>query len=584
MPHDRPEPSETEGVSTTTVATRRRIGEILVELGIVSDDDVARALDLQRSTGKKLGDVLLSEGLVQPRDLVRALAAQFELEFVDLSEHQLDLELAQQIPPQLARHHRALPVWRRDGKIVVAMANPVDVLALDDIRDALRRPVIPVMADVEQIMGAINRLGLSDLRVQEAIQAAVGETEPAPTADAPVLGAPSGEERAPIVAFVDLLLSKAIQERASDIHIEPGKGDLRIRFRVDGVLHEAMSPPRSLQAGIISRIKVMADIDIAERRLAQDGRMTTTVGSTNVDIRVATIPTIHGEAAVLRILRNSNESISLDGMGFLPEQLDRFRSAFLRPWGAILVTGPTGSGKSTTLYGALEALKDPSRNIITAEDPVEYKIDGIKQVQINNKAGMTFARALRSFLRADPDIMLVGEIRDGETATIAVEASLTGHLVLSTLHTNNAASAPMRLIEMGVEPFLVTSALTAVVAQRLARRLCDRCKQPRQVLVDELGPHGFDDVELETNEKGEIGVFTNVGCEACGHTGYRGRFAIHEVLTLTDPIRHAILSRASAEEVHRLAIAEGMISLRADGLRKVRAGLTTLEELFRVTT
>ena len=562
----------------TPTPTRRRIGEILVELEIVDESDVSRALELQRSTGKKLGDVLLSEGLVQPRDLLRALAAQFDLEFVDLTEHPLDFELAQQIPAQLARHHRALPVWRRDGKIVVAMANPVDVLALDDIRDALRRPVLPVMADVEQIMAAIARLGLSDSRVQEAIQAAVVESEPVPV-EVESLDNQS-EERAPIVAFVDLLLSKAIQERASDIHIEPGKGDLRVRFRVDGVLHEAMSPPRSLQAGIISRIKVMADIDIAERRIAQDGRLSTRVGDTNVDIRVATIPTIHGEAAVLRILRSGGERITLDDLGFLPEQLERFTKAYQRPWGAILVTGPTGSGKSTTLYGALEAIKDPSRNIITAEDPVEYKIDGIKQVQVNNKAGMTFARALRSFLRADPDVMLVGEIRDGETATIAVEASLTGHLVLSTLHTNNAAATPMRLIEMGVEPFLVTSALTAVVAQRLARRLCDRCKQPKVVPVELLHldpmPGSLADVE-------SISVFTANGCEACSHTGYKGRFAIHEVMTITDGLRTAILNRASAEEVHRLAIDEGMISLREDGLRKVLLGHTTLEELYRVT-
>ncbi len=563
---------------TSTLGTRRRIGEILVELGIVSDDDVGRALALQRETGKKLGDVLLSEGIVAPRDLLRALAVQFDLEFVDLSERKIDIDLAQQIPAQLARHHRALPVWRRGDKIVVAMANPVDVLALDDIRDSLRRPVLPVMADSEQIMAAIAGLGLSDSRVQEAIQAAVVETEP----EIAEVAADVTEERAPIVAFVELLLSKAVQERASDIHIEPGQNDLRVRFRVDGVLHDAMTPPRSLQAGIISRVKVMAEIDIAERRIAQDGRMSIEIGGTPIDIRVATIPTIHGEAAVLRILRSGSEMISLDDMGFLPQQLERFRAAYERPWGAILVTGPTGSGKSTTLYGALEALKDPTRNIITAEDPVEYKIDGIKQVQVNNKAGMTFARALRSFLRADPDVMLVGEIRDAETATIAVEASLTGHLVLSTLHTNSAAATPMRLIEMGVEPFLVTSALTAVVAQRLARRLCDRCKIPTRTTLSDIGVTSLDGVDFETG--GEVEVFTAGGCEACSGTGYQGRFAIHEVMTMSDAIRTAILNRNSADEVHRLAVSEGMISLRADGLFKVAQGLTTVQELLRVTT
>ncbi len=563
-------------MTTSTVGTRRRIGEILVELGIVSDDDVGRALALQRETGKKLGDVLLSEGIVAPRDLLRALAVQFDLEFVDLSERKIDLELAQQIPPQLARHHRALPVWRRDDKIVVAMANPVDVLALDAIRDSLRRPVLPVMADSEQIMAAIARLGLSDSRVQEAIQAAVVETEPV-IAD---VAAEVTEERAPIVAFVELLLSKAVQERASDIHIEPGKNDLRVRFRVDGVLHDAMTPPRSLQAGIISRVKVMAEIDIAERRIAQDGRMSIEIGGTPIDIRVATIPTIYGEAAVLRILRSGSEMISLDQMGFLPQQLERFRDAYERPWGAILVTGPTGSGKSTTLYGALEALKDPTRNIITAEDPVEYKIDGIKQVQVNTRSGMTFPTALRSFLRADPDIILVGEIRDTDTATIAVEASLTGHLVLSTIHTNNAASTPLRLIEMGVQPFLVTSALNAVLAQRLARRLCDRCKVSRRMTAgpDEVGlvPPGL------LGEDGTYELWSPTGCDACSNSGYRGRFAIHEVMPMTEALRELILSGASSDRVERLAIQEGMTTLRQDGLRKALSGLTSLEEILRI--
>lgn len=579
-PHDRRVWADGIAVTRTAAPPRRRLGEILVELGIVTDDQISQALELPRAGNERLGDVLLREGLVQPRDLLRALASQYDLEFVDLDDHPLDADLTQAVPVHLSRRHRAIPVWRADGRIVVAMANPADVLALDDIRSALGERVRPVMADGRQISAVIDRLGHSDTRVQEAIEAAVDNA----AANAVVESQPTEtievEEKAPIVKFVELLLSKAVQERASDIHIEPTADSLRIRFRVDGVLHEAMAPPRSLQNGIISRIKVMADIDIAERRLPQDGRVTTVVGEQSVDLRVVTLPTVHGEAAVLRILRNDDIGAGLENLGFLPGQLDRFRSAIDRPWGAILVTGPTGSGKSTTLYGAIEELKDTTRNIVTVEDPVERRMSGVKQVQVNTKAGLSFANALRAFLRADPDVMLVGEIRDGETATIAVEASLTGHLVLSTLHTNNSASTPMRLIEMGVEPFLVTSAVSAVVAQRLARRLCDRCRIGREMTLDKgvdagIPEHFFDDGPLE--------LFHPAGCEACGHTGYRGRFAIHEVMVMTDELAELILHRATAEDVERLAIEQGLSTLRHDGLTKVADGLTSLEELLRVT-
>lgn len=572
-------------MSQIAVATRRRIGEILVELDIVSDVEISRALEVQRTSGKRLGEVLLNEGIVKPRDLVRALAVQFGLPFVDLDDHAVDAELAQLVPQHLATRHRALPVWREANQIVVAMANPVDVLALDDIRSIVGRQVKPVMAEAAQILAVIDRLGHSDSRVQETIQAAMGESRELAQA-AVTVELDGGGDKAPIVQFVDLLLSKAIQERASDIHVEPTSDDLRIRFRVDGVLHEAMSPTRSLQAGIISRIKVMADIDIAERRVPQDGRLTAVVNGLAHDIRVVTIPTVHGEAAVLRVLRSGERGVGIGSLGFLGDQLARYRHAYERPWGAILVTGPTGSGKSTTLYATLEELRDPTRNIITIEDPVEYRIDGIKQVQVNNKSGMTFARALRSFLRADPDIMLVGEIRDGETATIAVEASLTGHLVLTTLHTNNSASAPMRLIEMGVEPFLVASSVTAVVAQRLARRLCDRCREPKEISLAQVGldPAGLEALAPDLREVEVFEGYAAVGCDACSGTGYRGRFAIQEVLTMSEEISELVLSGARAEEVERLAVQQGMSTLRTDGLRKVRMGLTTIEELFRVIT
>ncbi len=569
----------------TAVSTRRRIGEILVELDIVTDSDIEDALKVQRSTGKRLGEVLLNEGLVQSRDLLRALAIQFDLPFVDLNDRPIDIELAQAIPQQMAAHHRALPVWRDGQQIVVAMANPADVLALDDIRSLVGRHVKPVMAQAAQIMNAIDQMSHSDNRVQETIQAAVGEHR---EASIPVLslGEQDHDAKAPIVRFIDLLLAKAIQENASDIHVEPTSDDLRIRFRVDGVLHEAMSPPRSLRAGIISRIKVMADIDIAERRVPQDGRLTATVGGVDYDVRVVTIPTVHGEAAVLRILRGAILGLGIGGIGFLADQLSRYRAAYERPWGAILVTGPTGSGKSTTLYATLEELRDPSRNIITIEDPVEYRMDGIKQVQVNEKTGMTFARALRSFLRADPDVMLVGEIRDGETARTAIEASLTGHLVLSTLHTNSSAAAPMRLIEMGVEPFLVSSSLSAVLAQRLARRLCEKCREPKEIRLEQLGLSDANLTSLPEDLRGSESFqgYSSVGCESCGGTGYRGRFAVHEVLSMTEEIAELVLDRARVEEVERQAVLQGMTTLRVDGLRKVRMGMTTVEELFRVIT
>ena len=567
-------------MAVARTATRRRLGEILVELGIVSDAEVGSALEEQRASGRRLGDVLLDQGLVTSRQLLQGLATQFDQEFVDLDDHVIDLELIQQVPQQLARRHRAVPVWRSDDRVVVAMANPADVLALDDIRNALGRQVHPVMAEARQIFAILDRLGLSDTRVQEAIQAAVGASRPEESIVERAQPLATGADQSPIIQFVNLLLSKAVQERASDVHIEPTADELRVRFRVDGVLHDAMSPPKSLQAGIVSRLKVMAEIDIAERRLPQDGRMTIGVGGSDIDLRVVTLPTVHGEAVVLRILKNDREGVGVASLGFLPEQLTKYEEAFRRPWGAILVTGPTGSGKSTTLYATLEELRDPTRNIITIEDPVEYRIEGIKQVQVNNKAGMSFPTALRSFLRADPDVMLIGEIRDGETATIAIEASLTGHLVLSTLHTNSAATTPMRLIEMGVQPFLVTSSVTAVVAQRLARLLCEACKKPIELSAEATSAIAIPPSLL--SEQGTLQVFQAVGCAACGKTGYEGRFAIHEVMMMSEEIAQLILTRATSDAVERLAVEQGMMTLRADGMTKVALGMTSLEELHRV--
>jgi type IV pilus assembly protein PilB len=379
---------------------------------------------------------------------------------------------------------------------------------------------------------------------------------------------------------VNLLITQAVSDRASDIHVEPTERDLRIRFRVDGVLHEVMHSPKSIQNGVISRLKVMSEINIAERRIPQDGRMSLTVGGKPVDLRVATLPTVFGEKVVMRILDKGQALLTLDDQGFLPDVLSRYEVAYRKPYGTILVTGPTGSGKSTTLYATLNILNEPHRNIITVEDPVEYRLPGINQVQINPKAGLTFAAALRSILRADPDIVLVGEIRDKETSVIAVEAALTGHLVLSTLHTNDASSTPLRLVEMGVEPFLVTSALDCVLAQRLARKLCDHCKEQYQPTESELIEAHW---PMERIEPGDWPtLFRAVGCPNCARTGYRGRFALHEVMLVTEDIERAVIERRSTEDLKKIALMQGMVPLREDGLRKAASGMTSLEEVFRV--
>jgi type IV pilus assembly protein PilB len=385
-------------------------------------------------------------------------------------------------------------------------------------------------------------------------------------------------EDAPIVKFVNLLISQAIQDRASDIHIEPTEHDLRVRFRIDGVLHEVMRSPRNIQSGVISRLKIMADINIAERRVPQDGRLSVNSTGKKVDLRVATLPTVWGEKVVMRILDNSTAMLNLSDLGFSESNYERYAKSFTKPYGMLLVTGPTGSGKSTTLYATLNIVSSPDKNVITVEDPVEYRLPGINQVQTNVKAGLTFASALRSILRSDPDIVLIGEIRDHETAQIAIEAALTGHLVLSTLHTNDAPSAVSRLIEMGIEPFLVGSALDCVLAQRLARRLCSKCKEPYTPTAQALEQARYpwhDGEPLPT-------LYRPAGCSACSKTGYKGRLALHEVMSVTEQIERLAVERASAETIARVARDQGMAMLREDGLAKVAAGVTSLEEIFRV--
>src|SRR4051812_6661372 len=492
-----------------------RIGAFLVGRGLLTQAQLELALDEQSRTGKSLGRVLLDQDLVSEADLMSALAAQIGMDFVDLDNHSVDSSAATLISDTLARRYQALPIGWDNGQLVVAMSDPSNVFAIDDIRTITRADIKTVMATRQSIVDAIDKHNRMDAEADEISAEASHDFDE----DDDLASVKEVVEDAPIVKLVNLLISQAVADRASDIHIEPGEKDLRGRDRIDGVLHEKMRPPKNIQAGIISRLKIRADINIAERRIPQDGRVTANIGGKPVDLRVATLPTVYGEKVVMRILDKSTSVKTLDDLGFLPQTRDRFETSFTKPYGTILVTGPTGSGKSTTLYATLNILNDEAKNIITVEDPVEYRLHGINQVQVNNKAGMTFAAALRSILRSDPDIVLVGEIRDKETATIAVEAALTGHLVLSTLHTNDAATTPTRLVEMGVEPFLVASALDCIVAQRLARRLCDKCREPYQPTTTELQTAGWD-----TDAEGQPELFRAVGCAPCGKTGYHGRF------------------------------------------------------------
>lgn len=515
----------------------------------------------------------LADGTVTPTQVAQARAAQLGLAFVELAERQPDPAAVALVPSVLCRRHAVLPLGVDSGRLVLAMSDPNDVLALDDVRAAAAMPIRPSVAEHTDLVAAIDRF----YRVDGELNDLTTSFERDADADATAV-AESTEDDAPIVRFVNLLVSQAIKDNASDIHIEPGEEELRVRYRIDGVLHEVQRAPRNIQAGVISRLKIMSEINIAERRRPQDGRMSVSHGGRQIDLRVATLPTVWGEKVVMRILDNSNTRRAMSDLHLLERNFETYQRSYTKPYGMILVTGPTGSGKSTTLYTTLNAVARPEINVITVEDPVEYRMEGINQVQVNPKAGLTFASALRSILRSDPDVVLLGEIRDKETAQIAIEASLTGHLVLSTLHTNDAPSAVTRLIEMDIEPFLVGSALDCVVAQRLARRLCDKCKAPHDADPGELLTLAFPQRVLDAKEP----FFRAVGCAACSGTGYRGRIALHEVMEVSEQVERLAVSRASSAEIRRVAESEGMITLRLDGWAKVRAGVTSVDEVLRV--
>lgn len=556
----------------------KQLGEVLLEEGLVNETQLMTALDEQIVRGTSLGRVLVELGILSEDQLVRALAAQVGMEFVDLDEFVVDRRAVQLLPGAVCRRYTVLPIAIRDDYLVLAMADPGNVMALDDVRALSRMQVHPVVAAHDNLLRGIDRHCRADGEIGElagALEEATQQNEV--ELDLTNLGSAT-EDDAPIVKYVNLLVTQAITDRASDIHIEPTENELRVRYRIDGVLHEMQRSPKQIQNGVISRVKILSDIDIAERRKPQDGRMSVQHNGRKIDLRVATLPTVWGEKIVMRILDNSTASLDLRDLSFGEENYEVYSEAYRKPYGMILVTGPTGSGKSTTLYATLNAVSRPEINVITVEDPVEYRLPGINQVQVNPKAGLTFAGALRSILRSDPDVVLLGEIRDHETAQIAIEAALTGHLVLSTLHTNDAPSAITRLVEMGIEPFLVGSALDCVVAQRLARRLCKKCKEAYEPSDEELLASRFPWVPGEPKPI----LHRPAGCTTCSRTGYRGRLALHEVMRVTEAIERHAVAGSSAADIGRTATDEGMATLRMDGWRKVIAGDTTIEELLRI--
>jgi type IV pilus assembly protein PilB len=551
----------------------KQLGDVLLEGGLVTQEQLNGAVEEQQRLGRSLGRVLVDMGILTEPQLVAALATQIGMKFVDLTDYPVDGSAVGKISDVVARRHNALPIGYEDGKLVVAMADPANVFALDDIRSLTGLEVRPVVATRADVTAAINKYHRGDAELDDLSNVLDVDNEEDDLSKVKEI-----VEDAPIVKFVNLLITQAISDRASDIHIEPTERDLRVRFRIDGVLHEVMRSPKTITSGVTSRLKIMADINIAERRVPQDGRLSVTTNGKKIDLRVATLPTVWGEKIVMRVLDNSTAMLKLSDLGFSDANYEVYSKSFVKPYGMILVTGPTGSGKSTTLYATLNIVSRPEVNVITVEDPVEYRLPGINQVQTNVKAGLTFSAALRSILRSDPDIVLLGEIRDGETAHIAIEAALTGHLVLSTLHTNDAPSAVVRLTEMGIEPFLVGSALDCVLAQRLARRLCPKCKEAyvptKQVLLENRFPWE-DGMDLPT-------LYRPIGCSACAKTGYKGRLALHEVMAVSEQIERLTVEHASSMRINQAAIEEGMITLRHDGLLKVMAGVTSVEEIFRV--
>jgi type IV pilus assembly protein PilB len=571
-----PEAGGTPGLTPPLVRGRSSgfVTDVLVDLGYVGDDRARQAIEEARTAGRPPEQLLLQQSVINPDQLSRAVAERYGLDHVDLSAYQVDMAAANLISVNTARRYRALPIGFVDREtLLVAMADPTNVLAVDDIQIATAldcRVAVAAEEDIEALIGRLNTL-------QSAVSEAVVEGEEEAVDEvAEVSDLEVSAEDAPVIKLVYSILGQAVGDGASDVHFEPEEGEMRVRFRVDGVLREAAHVPRRMVNAVVSRVKIMSDLDIAEKRVPQDGRVSITVEDRRVDLRVTTLPTQRGEGATIRILDMDNAQRSLDDLGMDGSARERFEESFHQAYGAVLVTGPTGSGKSTTLYAALQGLNQVEKNIITIEDPVEYRLAGVNQINVNRKAGLDFATGLRSILRADPDIVMVGEIRDGETARIAIEAALTGHMMLSTLHTNDAPGAITRLTKMGIEAFLTASAVDCVVAQRLSRKLCPHCK--RRTIVR---PEALADSDIRVGA--ELEAYEPLGCARCNQSGYRGRVGLYSVMRMSERIKEMTVAQAPEAEVAAVAREEGMLTLREDGIAKVRAGLTSIEEVLRVT-
>ena len=553
-----------------------RIAESLVASGVVGAEQM-RGLTTQFGTGAQLRAKILAEGIADDATIAQSLAQLAAVPFIDLKQEPLDAEVIGMIPAVLCRRYQLLPIRRTRRHLLVGMLDPSDLNAIDDITTATGLSIQPAAVATDALELAFTRFlrsdgELSELKGQMLDESGVTEAELHDDLET------ASDDDAPVVRFVSLLISQAIDDRASDIHIEPGEKSLIVRYRIDGVLKETQQASRAIQDGVISRLKIMAAVDIAERRKPQDGRISVQHNGKKVDLRLATLPTVWGEKIVMRILANSTQNLSLKDLAFSSKNQELFRQAISKPYGMVLVTGPTGSGKSTTLYTALSEIATPQVNAITVEDPVEFRLAGINQVQVNHKAGLNFHTALRSILRSDPDIVMVGEIRDEETANMSIEAALTGHMVLSTLHTNDAPSALTRFINMGCEPFLVGTAINAVVAQRLARRLCGICKVAYHEDPQKLATLG-----IPVPQGMQLTFYKPGGCQECSNTGYRSRVALHEVMNMSDELEHLVTGSATGSDLREAALRGGMVTLRQDGFLKAAQGITTIEEVLRVS-
>jgi type IV pilus assembly protein PilB len=562
---------------------KNAIGKLLVDEDLITSEQLERALEEQRRFGGKIGSNLIKLGYISESTLAQFLGKQFNIPAIDLNTCEIDLDCVVMVPQDIAKKYLALPIFKEDNRLIVAMANPDNVFAIDGIKFITSMDVEPVVCPESTLLSAIDEhYSTPDILDDLIKDLDVMDLELVETTEEEEIGLTQLKaqvEEAPVVKLINGLLTDAVRRMASDIHIEPFESMLRVRYRIDGVLRDMIYPPLRLKAALISRVKILADLDIAERRMPQDGRIKAKIGGNVVDIRVSTIPTIFGEKIVMRILDKEQLPLDLTVLGFQENAIEKFNAGIENPYGIVLVTGPTGSGKTTTLYSALTKLNTMKVNIMTVEDPVEYNLEGINQVNVKSEIGMNFARVLRSFLRQDPNIIMVGEIRDQETAQVAIKAALTGHLVLSTVHTNDAASAVVRLVQMGIEPFLVSTACRLIVAQRLVRKVCSNCGEEIEYHPEALREVGLDPERYEGAK-----FLKGKGCEECNETGYKGRVGLYEVMPINQGIRELILENASSNRIKEQAVIEGMVTLREDGLLKLQEGVTTLEEVFKETS